>query len=208
MDNNMNTGVPFNGAAVPQPQGDDQKQKPEGLKLDAKVIALAAVVVVLLLIILVSFIAGSGERKAKKAVKTYVQVFVSGDKKDNDVNWTKYYPKDFDRELEDWAKAYAKSRKSSFEDVEKYKVLSVSKLSGKDMVDILEDGVVSFFTGSVADYSGSDIDKRDLRDVKVSKGYLVVTEYEFDGDLQVRYWVVIKAGGRYGVYGSGLVISE
>lgn len=206
MDNNMNTGVPFNGAA-PQPQGDEQKKGLAGLKLDAKVIALAAVVVVLLLIILVPALARAAtEGKAKKAVKTYVQVFMSGDKRDKDVKWSKYYPKDFEREVEDWAEEFADNR--SFEDVENYKVLSVTKVSGKDVKGLLEDEVESFFQGQVSYYSGKGIKDRDIDDLKISKAYIVTTQFEYDRDMQVMYWLVIKVNGRYGVYDGGYIMSE
>ncbi|MCH5340430.1 MAG: hypothetical protein J1E01_03080 [Acetatifactor sp.] len=207
MDNNMNAGVPFNGAAAPQPQGDDQKKGPAGLKLDAKVIALAAVVVLLLLIILVPNLAKAvPEGKAKKAVKTYVQVFLSGDKRDNDVKWTKFYPKDFDRQLEDWAEEYAD--RMSFEDVENYKVLSVTQISGKDVKGILEDEVESFFKGQVSYYSGKEIKDRDIDALKISKAYIVTTKFEYDRDVQVVSWLVIKVNGRYGVYGYNVILSE
>lgn len=203
MDNNM-----YSGAVAPQPQGEQQQKGSGGLKMDSKMMGIIAAAVVVVLVILIAAIAGSGAGKAKKAVKTYVKVFISGEKKANDVKWTKYYPKDFDRELDDWADAYAKSRKSSFEDVEKYKVLSVTKLSGKEIADILEEGVEAFFTSEVTYYSEKKIESRDLRDVKVSKGYLVVTEYEYDGDLCVVYWIVIKANGRYGVYYHTTILAE
>lgn len=207
MDNNMNTGVPFNGAAAPQPQGDGQKKGTAGLNLDAKVIALAAVVVVLLLIILVPNIAKAAtEGKAKKAVKTYVQVFLSGDKRDKDVKWTKYYPKDFERALEDWAEELAD--RMSFEDVENYKVLSVAKVSGKDVKGLLEDKVESFFQGQVSSYSGKEIKDRDIDNLKISKAYIITTQFEYDRDVTVAYWLVIKVNGRYGVYGSGYIMSE
>lgn len=207
MDNNMNTGAPFNGAAVPQPQGDDQKKGIAGLKLDAKVIALAAVVVVLLLIILIpNLVKAVPEGRAKKAVKTYVQVFLSGEKRDNDVKWTKFYPKDFDRELEDWAEEYAD--RMSFENVEKYKVLSVTKLSGKDVKGLLEDEVESFFKSQVSYYSGKEIKDRNIDGLKVSKAYIVTTKFEYDRDVQVVSWLVIKVNGRYGVYGYYVVMSE
>lgn len=206
MDNNMNTGVPFNGAA-PQPQGDGQKKGLAGLKLDAKVIALAAVVVVLFLIILVPNLAKAAtEGKAKKAVKTYVQVFLSGDKRDNDVKWTKFYPKDFDRQLEDWAEGYAD--RMSFEDVENYKVLSVTKISGKDVKGLLEDEVENFFKSQVSYYSGKEIKDRDIDNLKVSKAYIVTTKFEYDRDVQVVSWLVIKVNGRYGVYGYNVILSE
>lgn len=203
MDINTNNNASQDGANTQvqdvQPQDSHQEKGNGNLKLDSKRIAIIAVAVVIILLILIPAIAtGAAEGKAKKAVKTYVQVFLSGDKKDNDVKWRKFYPKDLEREVEDWAEEYADNR--SFEDVEHYKVLNVTKLSGKDVVKILEEDVESFFLGQVSSYSGDDIEKRDLRDLKVSKAYLVTTKFEYDGDVVVEEWLVIKVNGRYGVY--------
>lgn len=207
MDNNMNTGVPFNGAAAPQPQGDQQKKESTGLKLDSKVIAIAAVVVVLLLIILIpNIVKGATQGKAKKAVKTYVQVFLSGEKRDKDVKWTKYYPKDFERALEDWAEEYAD--RMSFDDVDNYKVLSVTKLSGKDVKGLLEDQVERFFKYQVESYSGKEIKDRDIDNLKISNAYIVTTKFEYDRDMRVVSWLVIKVNGRYGVYSYNVILSE
>lgn len=203
MDNNMFNGAPVNGAAAPQPQGGQQKK---GLKLDSKMMGIIAAVVVVLVVLIVA-IAGSGTGKAKKAVKTYIQVFLTGEKRDNDVKWTKFYPKDFDRELEDWAEKTADSV-SKFKDVEGYKVLSVTKVGGKDMKKILEDYVDDFFTGEVSYMSGKEIKDRDLKDLKVSKGYLVTTQFEYDRKLQVNTWLVIKVNGKYGVYNVRNIINE
>lgn len=210
MDINTNNSAPISGAA-PQPQGapsqDGQKKGLGNLKLDSKMIAIIAVVAFVVLVILIpAIVRGAAEGKAKKAVKTYVQVFLSGDKDADDVKWKKFYPKDLEREVEDWAEEYADNM--SLEDVEHYKVLSVTKISGKDVDKILEEKVESFFTGQVSSYSGDEIEKRDLRDLKVSKAYLVTTKFEYDGDVGVVDWLVIKVSGRYGVYGSWTILHE
>lgn len=204
MDINTNNSAPTSGAA-PQSQGtpsqDGQKKGLGNLKLDSKMIAIIAVVAVVVLVILIpAIVRGAAEGKAKKAVKTYVQVFLSGDKDADDVKWKKFYPKDLEREMEDWAEDQADSR--SFEDVEHYKVLNVTKISGKDVDKILEDVAESFFLGK------EGIESRDLRDLKVSKGYLVTTQFEYDGDVGVVDWLVIKVNGRYGVYGSWNIMHE
>ena len=205
MDNNMNTGAPNNVTEASQAQG-DKKNALAGLSQDTKKKGIIAAVAVVVLVILIASIAGSGTGKAKKAVKTYVQVFLSGDKRDNDVKWTKYYPKNFERELEDWAEELAD--RSSFEDVENYKVLSVTKVSGKDVKGMLEDRVESFFKGQVSSYSGKTIKDRDINDLKISNAYIVTTKFEYDRDVRIVSWLVIKVNGRYGVYGSNLIMSE
>lgn len=204
MDINTNNSAPISGAA-PQPQGapsqDGQKKGLGNLKLDSKMIAIIAVVAVVVLVILIpAIVRGAAEGKAKKAVKTYVQVFLSGDKDADDVKWKKFYPKDLEREMEDWAEDQADSM--SFEDVEHYKVLDVTKISGKDVNKLLEDVAESFFLGK------EGIESRDLRDLKVSKGYLVTTQFEYDRDLVVESWLVIKVNGRYGVYHSWDILVE
>lgn len=198
MDNNM-----YNGAAAPQPQGGQQKNGLGGSKMDVKMIGIIAAVVVVFLVILIAGIAGSGTSKAKKAVKTHIQVFMSGDKKDSDVKWTKYYPKELEREVEDWAEAVYKGSKSSFEDVEHIKFLSVATLKGKDMVRILDDLVEDFYLSG-----GFDLDKSDVKGLKVSKGYLLTVQMEYDGDLCVYEFLVIKVDGRYGVYDRWENLSE
>lgn len=202
MDNNM-----YSGAVAPQPQGEQQQKGSGGLKMDSKMMGIIAAAVVVVLVILIAAIAGSGAGKAKKAVKTYIQVFMTGEKRDNDVKWTKFYPKDFDREVEDWAEKQADSV-SKFKDVEGYKVLSVAKLSGKDMTKVLEDYVDDFFTGDVSYMSGKEIKDRDLKDLKVSKGYLVTTQFEYDRKLYVYDWLVVKVNGKYGVYDISVVVYE
>ena len=152
--------------------------------------------------------AGSAQKSVEEAVKTYVDVFLSGEKRDSDVKWTKYYPKDFERELDAWAEEYADSRESYFWDVENYKVLSVSKLSSKDLGGMLEDMVDDFFMSEVPYYSGKVINKRDLRDTEISDGYAVLTQFECDGNLRVVNWLVIEVNGCYGVYGSATLWSE
>lgn len=201
MDINTNYSAPNSGA---EPQSQDGQKKGLGnLKLNSKMIAIIAVVV--LVILVYAIFTGIPEGKAKKAVKTYVQVFVSGDKRDNEVKWKKFYPKEFEREIEDWAE---KTADTNFEDVEKYKVLNVTKISGKDVDKILEKWVESFFEEEVSSRSGKEIENRDLRDLKISSAYLVTTKFEYDGDVRVIDWVVIKVNGRYGVYDSRFILGE
>ena len=207
MDINTNNSAPTSGVA-PQPQGtpsqDGQKKGLGNLKLDSKMIAIIAVVAVVVLVILIPAIArGVAEGKAKKAVKTYVQVFLSGDKDADDVKWKKFYPKDLEGEVEDWAEGYYDyiDDYDNFEDVEHYKVLSVTKLSGKEFDELLEDRVSSFFRGSqFSGFSGEEIEKRDIRDLKISKAYIVTTQFEYNRKSRVTQWLVIKVNGRYGVY--------
>lgn len=200
MDNNMNTGAPLEGAA-PQPQGDQQGKS--GLKMGSKTTAIIAVVV-LFLIILVAAMANSGESKAKKAVKTYVKVFFSGDKKPRDVKWSKYYPKDLEGDVEDWAEDFYDYMKDAkmLDDVEHLKILSVAKVKGKDMKEILEDTVESYYVNG----RFFDLEKKDVRDLKVSAGYIVTAQMEYDGDMYAYSFVVIKVDGRYGVYSNGALL--
>lgn len=150
--------------------------------------------------------AGNSQKSVEQAVKTYIDVFFSGETRVEDVKWTKYYPTDFDRELEDWAEQLADSRR--FEDVDDYTVLSVSKLSSKDVSRLLKDTVEYFFLFQVSNYSGREIYSRDLRDLEISDGYMVLTQFEYGGDLRVAYWLVIEVDGCYGVYGYAAALSE
>lgn len=205
MDINTNNYAPTSGAA-PQSQGTpSQDGQKKGLKLDSKMIAIIAVVAVVVLVILIPAIArGAAEGKAKKAVKTYVQVFLSGEKDAGDVKWKKFYPKDLEGEVEDWAEERYDNidENDNFKDVDHYKVLGVTKISGKDVNKLLEDAEESFLLGK------GGIKSRDLRDLKVSKGYLVTTQFKYGRDLVVESWLVIKVNGRYGVYGSWNIMHE
>ena len=205
MDINTNNSAPTSGAA-PQPQGtpsqDGQKKGLGNLKLDSKMIAVIAVVAVVLLAILIPAIArGVAEGKAKKAVKTWVKVVYSGEKRARDVKWKKFYPKDFESEIKNYFDEGTDD--IEFEDVEHYKVLNVTKLNAKELDDLLEDRVYDLFLDGVNDYLDDDeqIEKRDLRDLKISKAYIVTTQFEYGtSDVRVMQWVVIKVNGRYGVY--------
>lgn len=196
MDNNMNTGAPYNGAAAPQPQGDQQKKDIAGAKLDPKMIAIAAVVVVLLLIIFIPKIAKAVEMgKVKKAYKVYVKVLETGETDPEDVKWRKYYPKDFEDDVQDWAidRYDRKDRNDSFNEKYEYKVLAITKLSGKDNMEMFEDQIEAFFTEK-----GGRVRNKDL---KISSVYMMYIRDDTERTPSLRMVFVAKVNGKYGVYG-------
>lgn len=195
MDNNMNTGVPFNGAAAPQPQGDQQKKESAGLKLDSKMIAIAAVVVVLLLIIVIPKIARAVEMgKVKKAYKVYVKVLETGETDPDDVKWRKYYPKDFEDDILEWAEQQydRKDEYDRFNEKYEYKVLEIAKLSGKDNMEMFEDQIESFFTDKGA--------RTRNKDLKISSVYCMFIRDDTERTPSLRMVIVAKVNGKYGVY--------
>lgn len=198
MDNNMNVEAPNTNAAPVTPQQQGQQTDPKGsagLPVSPKILAIAAAVVVLLLIILIPNIAKASENaKVKKAIKTYVEVFVTGETDPDDVKWRKYYPKDVEDDFEDWAE----DRYDYLDDYDRfdsrydYKVLSVTKLKGDNNIAMFEDLIKDFF-----DSRGCRIKNKDL---KISKCYIVIIRDDSSRTSSLQYVLVAKVNGKYGVY--------
>lgn len=200
MDNNMNVETTNAGAVPVMPQQEGQQTDPKGksgLPVSPKTlgIAVAAAVVVLLLIILIpNIVKASEEAKVKKAIKTWVQVFVTGEKDPDDIKWRKYYPKDVEDDFEDWAEDrydYLDDY-NGFDKRYEYKVLSITKLKGDANIDMFEDQIEYFF------------DSKDCRirskDLKISKCYVVIMRDDSSRTSELQFVLVAKVNGKYGVY--------
>lgn len=197
-DNNMNVEAANTNTAPEAPQQQGQKTDPKGsagLSVSPKVLAIVAAVVVLLLIILIPNIMNASEKsKVKKAIETYVEVFITGDTDPDDVKWRKYYPKDVEDDFLDWAE----DRYDYLDDYDgfnsryEYKVLSITKLKGDENIEMFEDLIKDFF------------DSKDCRirskDLKISKCYIVIIRDDSSRTSELSFVLVAKVNGKYGVY--------
>lgn len=201
-DNNMNSGTTNNqttntpgGYTAPTQSVQPQSGKKSGLSLDPKFLAAVGVAAVLFLILVIPAVLKTAEEsKVKKAIKTYVEVFVTGDTDPEDVKWRKYYPKDVEDDFEDWASErydYLDDNKG-FEKRFDYKILSITGLKGDQNIEMYEDIIENFF------------DSRNCRirskNLKISKCYLVWLRDDSDRDSVMRVVLVAKVNGSYGVY--------
>lgn len=203
--NNMNSGtsndqttIPPNapgGYATSTQGGQPQSGKKIDLPVDPKFLAAVAVAAVLFLILVIPAIAKTAEEsKVKKAIKTYVEVFVTGDTDPEDVKWRKYYPKDVEDDFTDWASErydYLDDNKG-FEKRFDYKIMSITGLKGDQNIEIYENTIKNFF------------DARECRirskNLKISKCYLVWLRDDSERDSVMRAVLVAKVNGSYGVY--------
>ena len=179
------------------PNAGSEPKNPTKLPVEPKVLAIIGCVVVLLLIFLIPALAKSStEGKVKKALKVYIQVFETGEKDPDDIKWRKYYPKFIEDDVEDWAEDLydSRDRYDAFDDME-YKILSITKLSGKDTVKQLQELVEDY--GSYT----FDLRKSDIKNLKVSAGYIIIFRDDSGRDPEFYSALVLKVNGRYGVYG-------
>lgn len=194
MDNN--NAETTNTNAAPQQQGQQTDPKGSaGLPVSAKIVAIVAAVIVLLLIILIpNAVKASENAKVKKAIETYVEVFITGDTDPDDVKWRKYYPKDVEDDFLDWAEDrydYLDDY-DGFDNRYEYKVLSITKLKGEENIEMFEDQIKYFF------------DSKDCRirskDLKISKCYVVIIRDDSSRTPELSFVLVAKVNGKYGVY--------
>ncbi len=174
-------------------------KKPAGVSLRTKLLAAAAGALAVLLAILIPIIVNASvEKKVKKAFDTYVGVFVTGDISADDVRWRKYYPEEAEEEVLEWAKEKAGSG-ASLSDYD-YKIMAVTRLSGGDNAELVQDLVEEFYR-----YHDFSIK---ITDLKISKAYLVIIRNYSGKGPALDYALVVKVNGSYGVYSLANEISH
>lgn len=198
MDNNMNVETTNTDVVLATSKQEGQKKEPKGnagTSKSVKLLAIVAAAVVLLLAILIPTLVNAMEKaKVKKAVETYVEVFITGDTDPDDVKWRKYYPKEVEDDFLDWAEDQYDyyDDYDMFDSRYKYKILSITKLKGDDNIKMFEDQIESFF-----EYRDCRIRSRDL---KISKGFILIIRDESSRTPILNYVLVAKVNGKYGVY--------
>ncbi len=195
-------GAQPTGTAIPPmpgyPASGGQPGK-TGKSLDGKIvglIAVAAAVVVVAALILIVVLASGGNGKVEKAVKTYIDVFITGETKPKDVNWGKYYPKDMVKDIEDWAEDLTDDLDDydGFRDKLEYEILSVTKLKGDDNLDMVEDYMEEY--EPVYEQYDADVEAKDF---DVDAAYFVLIRTDERKDTSLSGLIVVKSGGKYSV---------
>ena len=181
----------FESETLKKDEAQGKAEKPAGVSLKTKLLAAAIGALAVLLAILIPMIVkASVEKKVKKAFETYVGVFVTGDIDADDVKWKKYYPKEVEDDVLNWAEDRADSG-APFTDYD-YKIMAVTQLSGSDNAELVQDLVEDFYR-----YHDFSIK---ITDLEISKGYLVIVRNYSGKGPALDYALVVKVNGSYGVY--------
>ena len=169
----------------------EKAEKSAGVSLKTKLLAAAIGALAVLLAILIPIIVKTSvEKKVKKAFETYVKVFVTGDMDADDVKWKKYYPEEVADDVLNWAEDRADSG-VPFADYD-YKIMAVTKLSGSDNAELVQDLVEDFYR-----YHDFSIK---ITDLEISNAYLVIVRNYSGKGPALDYALVVKVNGSYGVY--------